>query len=170
MKPLTTWSEDKQDLVWACLRAYLGFSLVARGYVYFMHIDPLVELMTSHHVPFASNQLAQIVAVTHVAGGLLLTFGWMTRLAAAIQIPNVVGAILFVHLQEGFFGASQALGHALLVLVVLGAFVANGGGSWSVEGSLRPPKGRPEARPIADVESDATHAAHATEASPATRR
>jgi putative oxidoreductase len=57
--------------------------------------------MAQVQVPFGGAALAEIVAVAHVAGGLLLTFGLLTRLGAAIQIPSVAGAVLFVHLKEG---------------------------------------------------------------------
>ena len=125
-----------RDMAWACLRCYLGVALVIKSFVYLVHGDQLLRMMQSSGVPYASSALAQLVAVVHLAGGLMLAFGLRTRIAAAIQIPNVLGAIVYVHWRAGLFGTDQSLELTTFVLVVLLLFAAVGGGSWSVDGAF----------------------------------
>jgi uncharacterized membrane protein YphA (DoxX/SURF4 family) len=137
MSKLGSLVDGNHDLAWGCLRVYLGFALVLKGFMYISQPAELTALMVSSHVPLASFGLAKVAALAHVAGGLLLAFGVMTRVAAAIQIPNVIGAIVFVHAKEGLFSANQTLELALLVLFLLVLFAATGGGSWSTEWYFR---------------------------------
>jgi putative oxidoreductase len=108
-----TWSEwlaANGDRVWDSVRIYLGFALVVKGFTYLLHLSSLASMMEQLQVPFAGAGLAELVAVAHVAGGLLMTFGLLTRLGALIQIPSVVGAVLFVHLKDGLFTTGQRPG------------------------------------------------------------
>src|SRR6185436_4718392 len=97
------------------------------------HKSLLVETMNATHVPFASAGLAELVALTHIAGGLMLAFGLLTRLGAAIQIPNLLGAVMFVHLKDGLFTPGQTLEFAMLILFVLGLYVVSGAGRLSID-------------------------------------
>ena len=47
------------------------------------------------------------ISLAHLAGGFMLIVGIVTRLAAAIQIPILFGAVFFVHLQDGFISTEQ---------------------------------------------------------------
>lgn len=56
-------------------------------------------------------------------------------LAAAVQVPILVGAVFLVHLREGLF-ASQNLEFALLVLFLLVLTVVHGGGGLSADHAM----------------------------------
>jgi uncharacterized membrane protein YphA (DoxX/SURF4 family) len=133
MSNVDDWISDNRDLAWGCLRVYLGFALVLKGYMYLGHQADLTTLMVASQVPFASAGLAKCAAVVHVVGGLMLAFGLKTRLGAAIQIPNVAGAILFVHAKDGLFSPGQTLELAMLVLFVLMLYALTGAGRWSTD-------------------------------------
>ena len=133
---LRLWIEKNRDLVWDALRMYLGLALFVKGLAYLATPNELAAIMESHHVPLASSALAKYVAATHVAGGLALAFGVFTRLAALIQIPNVLGALLYVHLGNGLFSPAQTLELDALVLVILTLFAAGGAGRFSVDWSF----------------------------------
>ena len=100
--------EDNRDVAWAALRAYLGFALCVKSFVYLLRSDALLAPMRASDVPLASPALVEIVALLHLAGGILLAFGFQTRLAALVQIPNVLGAIAFVHWKSGLFAPDQS--------------------------------------------------------------
>ena len=127
------WLEANRDIFWDLLRVYLGFALVVKGLVYMTHRTFLSEQMIAAHVPFASPGLAELVALTHIAGGLMLAFGLLTRVGAAIQIPNLVGAILFVHIRDGLFTPGQTLEFALFVLFALVLYTISGAGRLSID-------------------------------------
>jgi putative oxidoreductase len=130
---LRDWSEANQDFWWDALRVFVGIALFLKGVGYLRHLGGLVEQLKAAEFPYASSTVAQYAAVAHVAGGLLLAFGLFTRLAAAIQVPNLLGAIFFVHLKEGLFTSAQTLEFAVLVLVILVLYALGGAGRWSVD-------------------------------------
>jgi uncharacterized membrane protein YphA (DoxX/SURF4 family) len=123
------------DAGWSLLRVYLGLALFVKGLVYLADLSHLREVMVAADFRFPG--LAEPVALAHMMGGILLAFGLWTRFAAAIQVPAVAGAALFVHLKTGLFTEAQTLEFALLVLVLLSLFVLGGAGPLSVDEVFR---------------------------------
>jgi putative oxidoreductase len=130
---VTTWVVRNRDAVWDGLRIYLGFALVIKGFVYMAHHGELVATMDRVGVVLAGPGLAEAVAVAHIMGGLMMTFGFLTRIGAAIQIPNLLGALFFVHLREGLFTEAQTLEFTLLVLSLLCVITVVGAGRLSID-------------------------------------
>jgi uncharacterized membrane protein YphA (DoxX/SURF4 family) len=115
------------------LRVCLGVALFVKGLAFLKDVASLQALLVSAHAPFAAGDLAHLVAVVHLAGGLLLAFGMFTRLAAAVQVPNLLGAVVLIHAKDGLFTSAQTLEFSLLVLFLLGLFTLAGAGPWSVD-------------------------------------
>lgn len=63
----------------------------------------------------------------------MMAAGLLTRLAALVQIPILLGAVLVVHFQGGLLEPSQSLEFSVLVLFLLIAFFLYGSGQWSVD-------------------------------------
>jgi uncharacterized membrane protein YphA (DoxX/SURF4 family) len=124
---------------------YVGIALFAKGFVFLSDLSRVRSVMADASFPHPA--LAEPIAVTHLAGGLLLTFGLWTRVAAAAQVPILVGAVLFIHLREGLFAEAQTLELALLVLVLLCLFMLGGAGPLSVDAYF------PSADPLNDAAS-----------------
>jgi uncharacterized membrane protein YphA (DoxX/SURF4 family) len=127
------WIVDNRDRVWDSVRIFLGFALVVKGFAYMLNLRAFAAMMEQTGVPFAGTGLAEMVAVLHIAGGLMMAFGILTRLGALIQIPNLVGAVLFVHLREGLFTEGQTLEFSLLVLFLLALISVVGAGRLSID-------------------------------------
>jgi uncharacterized membrane protein YphA (DoxX/SURF4 family) len=127
------WLAQNRDVLWDLVRIYLGFALVVKGFVYMFQHRALVASMEAAGVPFAGPGLAEMVALAHIAGGLMMAFGILTRIGAIIQIPNLLGAILFVHLKDGLFTANQTLEFALLVFFILCLIAVGGAGRLSID-------------------------------------
>src|SRR5580700_4264369 len=144
-----TWIAERRDLAWDAVRVYLGFALVMKGFVYMLHHGALVATMEQAGVPLAGAGLAEAVAVAHITGGLMMTFGILTRIGAAIQIPNLLGALFFVHLREGLFTEAQALELTLLALALLCLITVVGAGRLSIDWAFteRRPR-RPDVAPV----------------------
>jgi putative oxidoreductase len=132
-QPVGQWVSENRDLVWELVRIYLGFALVIKGFAYMFHHRELAAAMEATAVPFASPAFAETVALTHIAGGLMMTFGIFTRIGALIQIPNLLGAIVFVHLKEGLFTQGGSLEFAMLVLFLLSVVAVVGAGRLSID-------------------------------------
>jgi putative oxidoreductase len=145
------WIAENRDRVWDSVRIYLGFALVVKGFAYMLHLHAFAAMMQQTGVPLAGEGLAELVAVAHVAGGLMMSFGILTRIGAIIQIPNLVGAVLFVHLREGLFTEGQTLEFSLLVLFLLCLIAVVGAGRLSIDYYFS------AKRPLADAELQAAH-------------
>jgi uncharacterized membrane protein YphA (DoxX/SURF4 family) len=66
-------------------------------------------------------------------GGAFLAIGFLTRIAALVQIPVLIGAVFVIHFHEGFFTKAQTLEFASLVLFILLLFIFYGSGPLSVD-------------------------------------
>ena len=130
---LSTGLNRNRDLIFEFIRIYLGLGLFAKGVYFASHITVVMALVDRGSLDFPSVMLAHFIALAHLCGGLLLAAGLLTRPAAAIQVPILLGAVFVVHLREGLFGPSQNLEFALLVLFLLVLTLAYGGGRWSAD-------------------------------------
>lgn len=115
------------------LRIYLGIGLFARGVVFVARPDAFYGLLDATDPSSAAAFLAHYVAIAHLAGGLLLAAGLLTRLAAIVQIPILLGAVFVIHLGEGLAAPGQGFEFASLVLILLIAFAVYGSGRLSLD-------------------------------------
>jgi len=76
---------------------------------------------------------AVVVTALELFGGAALIVGWGTRIAAALLAVDMLGAILTVHLRQGFF-LPNGMEFALTLLAANVALVVGGGGMASVNG------------------------------------
>jgi putative oxidoreductase len=90
--------------------AYAALALrVANGLLFLIHAGLKIFVFTPAGTAgfFASiglpPALAYVVIAWEVIGGLALLFGLWPRIVAILMIPDLIGAILTVHLSAGFF-------------------------------------------------------------------
>lgn len=136
LERMRDWLDARREYPFEVVRIFLGVALFVRGLHFVTHAGDVRALLEQGGVRLdftASLALAHYVAIAHLCGGVLLAAGIVTRLAAAIQVPVLLGAVFFVHLRQGLFGAGQGLELAVLVLVLLLAAVFHGGGKLSVD-------------------------------------
>jgi uncharacterized membrane protein YphA (DoxX/SURF4 family) len=127
------WIARHREVGLDIVRIYLGIGLFVRGILFIAEsqgVEALVDLST---FSMASAALAHYVSFAHLVGGLMLAAGLLTRLAALIQIPVLVGAVFLVHLQEGLLSANQSLEFSALVLFLLVVTFVFGSGPWSAD-------------------------------------
>ncbi|HKY39462.1 MAG TPA: DoxX family membrane protein [Polyangiaceae bacterium] len=118
------------------IRIYLGVGLTVRGALFISRPEVLIDFMNRGDSWFVPLALSQYVVAAHLCGGILLALGLGTRLAAVVQIPPLLGAVLLVHMGEGLLTAGQSLEFAALVLAMLGVFSIFGSGRVSLEAWL----------------------------------
>lgn len=114
------------------VRIYLGVALLVRGILFVADQSVFVQWMDRSGW-FAPVALGHLVALVHLGGGIFLALGWFTRLAAAAQVPLLLGAVFLIHWQEGLMQPGQSLELAGLVLVLLLVFTIFGSGSLSLD-------------------------------------
>lgn len=131
---LIDWLDHHPESALDIVRAYLGVGLFVRGVL--LINDPMasVEQLTGGDQSLLwSAALVHYIAFAHLFGGGLLAVGLLTRIAAFVQIPILVGAVFVVHTPEGLLSANQSLEFSALVLVLLITIFLFGAGRWSAD-------------------------------------
>ncbi len=141
------WAEAHPKVWLDCVRVYLGLGLFIRG----------VFIITNTRAEFIQTMLQRMdypwiitvgllhyIALAHLIGGLMLTVGLLTRIAAWVQVPILAGAV-FIHRGEGLMSGGQSLEFSSLVLFLLVTFAISGAGPVSVDNGM--PKLRPAITP-----------------------
>jgi putative oxidoreductase len=112
------------------LRLILGVVYIMHAYLAVVVFGPagMIAYQAKHGVPFAEIGTWYLI-VAHGLGGIFLVLGLFTRWAALANVPVVVGALLFVHLRNGFWAHTNPSGYEyVLVLAVVSLAVAMIGG------------------------------------------
>ncbi|MCX6290437.1 MAG: DoxX family protein [Bacteroidetes bacterium] len=137
IEKIETWGDVHQTKWLALLRIILGLIIFFKGYFFLQNTDAISAMITNSSVSIYAVALTHIVALTHVMGGLLIVIGLVTRLACLLQVPILLGAIVFVNAERGFFSIHSELGLSILVLVLLVFFLVFGSGKVSVDEFMR---------------------------------
>lgn len=119
------------------IRIALGIFLCYKGVDFLRNTSDLISLMTLRS-PFGSFVIilvAHYVAFAHIIGGFFLTIGMFTRAACLIQIPILLGAIIFVNINatRNAFSPYSELFLSILILLLLIYFLIIGNGPLSVK-------------------------------------
>lgn len=119
------------------MRVYLGIGLFVRGILFVSEPELLLGYLQDMHGWFLPYALVHFVAVAHLCGGVALALGLLTRLAAALQIPILFGAVFLIHSSGGLLNPGQSLEFSGLVLALLIVYFVFGSGDLSVDRLLR---------------------------------
>ncbi|WP_462255354.1 DoxX family protein [Ferruginibacter sp.] len=117
------------------IRIALGIFLLYKGIDFLRNTSDLVSLM-SLRSPFGSFLiilLGHYVTFAHILGGFFLTIGMFTRAACLIQIPILIGAIIFVNSSQDVLRPYSELFLSILILLLLIYFLIVGNGPLSVK-------------------------------------
>jgi putative oxidoreductase len=142
------WAESRRELWLDCIRIYLGLGLFVRGLILVFNVksDLFVDLLSKTDQPWFMSAVAlHYVALAHFVGGAMLALGFLTRIAAFVQLPILLGAVVFVHSSEGLLAVSQSLEFSALVLFLLCVFLVNGAGRFSLDHAVFGEKGNSKA-------------------------
>jgi len=116
------------------LRVYLGIGLFVRGVIFFSDTSAFMELVSdAPGLELGSALLIHYVALAHLVGGAMMAAGLLTRVAALVQIPILVGAVFVVHFQGGLLAPSESFEFSVLVLFLLVVIFLYGSGRWSAD-------------------------------------
>ena len=126
---LLQWQWRHNSIASDLVRMFLGAALLIRGLLFALNPETLADLTSDRVVDW----VAYYIMSAHLVGGLFLMIGLFTRIAALIQIPILVGALLVVHIREGLTTPDQSLELASLVLFLLVVFFVFGPGKKSVD-------------------------------------
>ena len=102
----------------------------------------------SGNTPFSFMRPAWVwlaaAALSELVGGLLLVFGFLTRVGAFFIACTMLTAIVGVHWSGGFFASNRGYEYPLALLAMAIALMVSGGGQASIDKGLS--GGRPTGR------------------------
>ncbi|MFC2103341.1 DoxX family protein [Bacteroidota bacterium] len=132
MKPFNDtihWFDIHNEIAYSMVRIFLGVALFIRGLVLLSDPAAIAELAG----PDKLYWWYSYITIVHIIGGAMLTLGFFTRLAAFIQAPILVGAVFFIHFDQGLMAIGQSLELAALVLLLLVVFFLFGSGPYAID-------------------------------------
>lgn len=131
------WGDHHHPKWLDLIRIVLGIFLCYKGVDFLINSSNLMGLMklTSPFSEFMIIMLAHYVAFAHIIGGFFLAIGLFTRAACIIQIPILIGAVIFVNinLTKEMFSPYSELFLSIIVLLLLVYFLIIGNGPLSVK-------------------------------------
>jgi putative oxidoreductase len=124
----------------ALLRILLGLSLFVKGILFVYNKSLIEELVRSNRFIQGNEWLQTIIPWMHLLGGVFIIIGLFTRLAVLVQIPILIGAIVFVNATKGVYVGQSELMLAIILLIILLFFLVEGGGPLSWDKFIRKEK------------------------------
>ena len=136
LQRLEHWGDRHHPAWMDIVRIGLGIFLVYKGIDFLSHMSDLVGMMSASSLSFGdfSYVLAgHYAAGAHILGGIGLALGVYVRIACLIQIPVLVGALLFLNTNKDLLQPYSEIILTLVVLLLLIYFLVAGNGPWSVK-------------------------------------
>jgi uncharacterized membrane protein YphA (DoxX/SURF4 family) len=130
-----TASEDKFPALYVVLRVALGMILAIRGIYFLTTIQPLYAVIKESRLGELnmSMPLALFICWAHTLGGTFIILGLLTRISAWVQIPIVLGAVIFINMGNNLAHTYPDLLLSIFVLLLLIIFALGGGGKISMD-------------------------------------
>jgi putative oxidoreductase len=135
IKKLNKWTNSHNPLFLLDVgRLFLGGFLFFKGINFMSDAQNLKDIIAPNEEFLSSMLIYQYVTMAHLGGGALIIFGLLTRIAVAIQIPILVGAVAVNFL---FVMNPRNLVEASVILLLSLFFVIAGSGRHSADYNLK---------------------------------
>ncbi|MFD0766794.1 DoxX family protein [Mucilaginibacter lutimaris] len=124
------WGDTHHPAILDLLRITLGIFLFLKGYGFFHNMAFLEYTIQEQNLinlsPAALEILMYYITFMHLAGGILITLGLLTRLSSILQLPIVIGAVFFINIFKTTLNSDLWLSIFACVLLVMFAFIGSG--------------------------------------------
>ena len=116
-------------------RIVLGVFITFKGFEFMFNIESLKMTTSGMNFAFSGALLAHYIIFAHSLGGPLIAFGLFTRFVCLLQLPILIGAVLFVNYKAGLLslGNNMELWLSVIVLAGLIVFIVFGAGKFSLD-------------------------------------
>ena len=121
-------------------RIALGLILFWKGISFIYDSSHLKSMMLSSGIGLFDNNyqtFSFIITYLNLLGGLCIAVGLFTRWAALVQIPILIGAVVFVNSKTGMSFSNSELILSVIVLLLLILFLIKGSGVISADEYFR---------------------------------
>ncbi len=128
-----TFLSKYQPQLLALLRIVSGLLFLEHGTVKLLHFPP----MQMPAVPEKFMPVIIAAGVIELVGGVLVTAGLFTRIAAFVMSGEMAFAYFLGHAPKSFYPAVNGGGEAILFCFIFLYIAAAGAGAWSADGALK---------------------------------
>ncbi len=134
IKKLNKWANSHTSFALDIFRIVLGAFIFYKGMNFSVHTNYLYEILNPLDEWLGTVMIVHYVTMAHLAGGILIVIGLITRVAVLAQIPALIGAVLI-----NFIGVMNPVNliAALVVLLACLFFTFYGSGKHSVDYVLK---------------------------------
>ncbi len=122
------------------LRVALGIILLLKGILFFQDSSALTTMLQTPGIKMLNNNaeaFSFIITYLNLLGGVFIIVGLFTRWVSLLQIPLVIGAIIFVNSKAGMNFSNPELALSIVVLLLLFVFIVKGSGTISADEFFR---------------------------------
>ncbi len=112
-------------------RIVLGVFITFKGFQFMFNIESLEMTTQNMNFAFSGAILAHYIIFAHALGGPLIAFGLFTRFICLLQLPILIGAVIFVNYSKG--ALSMDLEISVIALIGLIVFIVFGAGKFSLD-------------------------------------
>lgn len=134
-------SPEKTQPKWLALpRMILGIILILKGIAFFKDSTLIESMVQQTGLSFFDQNaatIAFIITYLNLLGGFFITIGLFTRWICLLQIPILIGAVIFVNSEAGMTTSNPELALSILVLILLIVYVIKGSGPLSADEFFR---------------------------------
>src|ERR1700704_6303157 len=98
IKNIENWGDQHHPKWLAIIRILLGVVIFVKGAQYMNHTDKMDEILSYPAFDFMHKLLKEVIKYSivfaHLLGGVMITFGMLTRTACLSLIPILICAIV----------------------------------------------------------------------------
>jgi len=131
------WNHTHQSFLLLVARIVLGLILTFKGIFFISHSQQLKDLILSSRFAAGVGFWTGYVTFAHLFGGVFLIIGLFTRIAALLQIPVLLGALIFIIPNQGLGDAGSDLILTLIVFALVIFVLIKGAGEISMDDYLK---------------------------------
>jgi len=134
-----SWGNNHRPGFLDIFRVVLGIFITYKGLQFVTHMGELEKTTSGMATWFAGASLAHYIVYAHILGGPLIAAGLYTRIVCVLQLPILLGAVIFVNSPKGQWtvGSHTELWVSLIVLAGLIVFIIFGAGRFSLDAKRR---------------------------------
>jgi uncharacterized membrane protein YphA (DoxX/SURF4 family) len=111
----------------------LGGLLCIKGIAFMSNATLLENLLSGSYWAGNTHALQIIIGGANMLGGFLIAIGFLTRFMCLVQLPILIGAVIFINAQKGGFAPESELMLAILALLLTILFLIEGSGPVSLD-------------------------------------